>query len=107
MTITISADYDGRLLRSYLKFTLGISTAALSKLKNHPSGILINGERVTVRYVLREGDVLTLSEADTPETASETVLPFDLPLDTDNVILCGVVSRKKQLIPTFVVSLQQ
>lgn len=32
---------------------------------------------------------------------------FDLPLDTTEVILQGVVSRKKQLIPTFVVSLQQ
>ncbi len=81
MTITISTAYDGRLLRSYLKFTLGISTAALSKLKNHPTGILVNGERVTVRYVLHAGDVLTLAEADTPDTASETVLPFDLPLE--------------------------
>lgn len=32
---------------------------------------------------------------------------FDLPADTTDVILQGVVSRKKQLIPTFVVSLQQ
>ena len=42
------------------------------------------------------------------KNAKEQVIEaFDLPLDTDNVILCGVVSRKKQLIPTFVVSLQQ
>lgn len=81
MTITISKDYEGRLLRSYLKLTLGLSTATLSKLKNHPEGILVNGQRVTVRYVLREGDVLTLSEADTPETATETVIPAELPLD--------------------------
>ncbi len=81
MTITISSAYDGRLLRSYLKLTLGLSTATLSKLKNHPEGILVNGTRVTVRYVLRTGDVLTLSEADTPDTATETVLPADLPLD--------------------------
>ena len=36
MTITIPAAYEGRLLRSYLKLTLGLSTAALAKLKNHP-----------------------------------------------------------------------
>lgn len=81
MTITITAAYDGRLLRSYLKFTLGLSSAALAKLKNHPQGILVNGQRVTVRYVLREGDLLTISEADTPETATETVLPAPLPLE--------------------------
>ena len=81
MTIRISDAYEGRLLRSYLKLTLGLSTAALAKLKNHPEGILINGQRVTVRYILKTGDILTLSEADTPETATETVLPSPLPLD--------------------------
>ena len=79
MTIRISAEYDGRLLRSYLKLTLGLSTAVLSKLKNHPTGILINGERVTVRYVLREGDVLELADRDTAETATEHVIPYPLP----------------------------
>ncbi len=32
---------------------------------------------------------------------------FDLPSDTEDIILPGVVSRKKQLIPAFVISLQQ
>lgn len=32
---------------------------------------------------------------------------FDLQGDTDDIVLKGVVSRKKQLIPTFVISLQQ
>lgn len=32
---------------------------------------------------------------------------FDLPEDTEDIILKGVVSRKKQLIPNFVISLQQ
>lgn len=32
---------------------------------------------------------------------------FDLPEDTDEIDLSGVVSRKKQFIPTFVVSLQK
>ena len=40
--------------------------------------------------------------------AKEQVIEaFDLPADTDAIHLQGVVSRKKQLIPTFVVSLQQ
>ncbi len=100
MTITITPDYEGRLLRSYLKLTLGLSTAALAKLKNHPQGILVNGQRVTVRYVLKAGDILTLSEADTPDTATETVLPSDLPLEVlyedDHVI----VMNKPPFMPT-------
>ncbi len=42
------------------------------------------------------------------ENAKEQVIEaFDLPEDTTNVVLKGVVSRKKQLIPNFVISLQQ
>ncbi len=81
MTIHISPEYDGRLLRSYLKLTLGLSTAVLAKLKNHERGILVNGQRVTVRYVLRAGDVLELFDRDTEATASETVIPCEHPLD--------------------------
>ena len=90
MTIHIPAEYDGRLLRSYLKLTLGLSTAVLSKLKNHERGILVNGERVTVRYVLRAGDVLDLLDRDTAEDATEHVIPCELPLsvlyEDDHVI---------------------
>lgn len=40
--------------------------------------------------------------------AKEQVIEaFDLPADTEDIHLAGVVSRKKQLIPTFVISLQQ
>jgi manganese-dependent inorganic pyrophosphatase len=40
--------------------------------------------------------------------AKEQVIEaFDLPADTKDIHLAGVVSRKKQLIPTFVISLQK
>ena len=40
--------------------------------------------------------------------AKEQVIEaFDLPFDTEEIVLKGVVSRKKQLIPNFVISLQQ
>ena len=81
MVIRIPAEYDGRILRSYLKLTLGLSTAVLAKLKAHERGILVNGERVTVRYILHEGDLLELFDCDTPETATETVIPREHPLD--------------------------
>ena len=37
----------------------------------------------------------------------QVIEAFDLPTDTRDIHLEGVVSRKKQLIPTFVISLQQ
>lgn len=80
MTIEIPSAYAGRLLRSYLKLTLGLSSAVLAGLKNREDGILINGKRVTVRHVICEGDILTLGDRDTEETATERVIPTDLPL---------------------------
>jgi manganese-dependent inorganic pyrophosphatase len=37
----------------------------------------------------------------------QVIEAFDLPSDTEDIHLAGVVSRKKQLIPAFVISLQQ
>lgn len=37
----------------------------------------------------------------------QVIEAFDLPTDTEEIHLLGVVSRKKQLIPAFVISLQQ
>jgi len=37
----------------------------------------------------------------------QVIEAFDLPTDTEEIRLAGVVSRKKQLIPAFVISLQQ
>lgn len=81
MTVTITEAYEGRLLRSYLKNTLGLSTASLARLKAREDGIRVNGTRVTVRCVLHTGDRLELAVDDTPDTATETVLPAAGDLD--------------------------
>ncbi len=42
-----------------------------------------------------------------PEAREKIVNAYDLPDDTDRIMLKGVVSRKKQLVPTLVGALQQ
>lgn len=88
MQIRIEECYDGMLLRSYLKSVLGISTKMLSRLKNDEEGIVVNGTRVTVRYVLRTGDLLSLMDAD---REYGHVIPADLPVEVlyedDDVLL--------------------
>jgi 23S rRNA pseudouridine1911/1915/1917 synthase len=80
MIIRIPPQYHGVKLGSYIKYTLGISTKMLAHLKACERGILVNGTRMTVRYILSAGDILELSDEDTEDTATETVLPADLPL---------------------------
>ena len=79
MVIKITKAEDGQILRFFLKQTLGLSTRTLARIKAKETGILLNGVHVTVRAVLREGDVLTLGVED--DTSSEAILPRPLPVD--------------------------
>ncbi len=55
-------------------------------------------------HILHESTELLCSGAGARETILEA---FELPEDMDHVLLKGVVSRKKQLIPALVSALQQ
>ena len=63
MTVTVSPDHEGLLLRDYLRRQASISRAMLTRLKNDPAGILLNGQHVTVRAILHAGDLLELAAA--------------------------------------------
>ncbi|MBR5880551.1 MAG: RluA family pseudouridine synthase [Clostridia bacterium] len=81
MDFLIDSAHDGKTVRSYIKFTLHISSRMLTVLKQDENGIVVNGTRETVRHVLHEGDVLSLARADRAENASHNVPPSDIPLD--------------------------
>ncbi len=78
MDYIIEKKYDGVLLRTYLKNNLSLSRSLVSSLKRN-QGIRVNGEGVTVRYILKEGDRLEVSFEDTVSN-DENILPFDIPL---------------------------
>ena len=65
MQRTVTEKHDGVLLRSFLKGTCGISSRLLTRLKQTPDGIRVNGEPVTVRRILHTGDIITLADEDT------------------------------------------
>lgn len=91
MTFTITKEYSGKTVLSFLKSKLKISSSALSALKRDPIGIMANGEHVTVRYILKEGDLISVNEIDLPEDGNEAILPVDLPLnvifENDDILL--------------------
>lgn len=81
MEFKISKEHNGLTVLSFLKLKLKISRHALSSLKRIDMGICANGEHVTVRYVLKEGDILRISESDTFEDTNESIEPKFLPID--------------------------
>lgn len=81
MKFIIDKQDAGIAVLSFLKSKLKISTSALASLKRVDMGICVNDKHVTVRYVLSEGDLLTIKDKDTFEDVNESVEPHDLPLD--------------------------
>ena len=98
MTVRITKELDGKEVLYLLRHTLGLSSAMIRHLKFLEDGIMINGERVTVRRVMRDGDELYLNTAD--EEQEKPVLAVDLPLsiayEDDDV----VIPDKPAFMPT-------
>ncbi len=81
MEYIINAKQDKIILRDFLKKELGLSAGLIKQLKRHPNSMLVNGERVGVRRVLLENDVLTLDFTDKEEDENEFLEKTDIPID--------------------------
>lgn len=78
MSRTISGVWEGRLLRDYLLKEIKLSRRALKAIKFGDGKIEVNGERKTVRYVLKKNDLVRITfpyEATSPSLKGE-----DMPL---------------------------
>ncbi|MBQ6893272.1 MAG: RluA family pseudouridine synthase [Clostridia bacterium] len=80
MDFSVDSDFSGRFLRDFLYKKLSLSRALLSDLKKK-DGIRVNGERATVRFVLNEGDTVSLALEDTYDDCDISLYPYEMPLD--------------------------
>ena len=78
MDILIEKPYEGVTVLQYVKGNLSISAAHLKHLKFSEGGIRVNGKHVTVRYILKRGDILSLATEDRVEDCH--IEPRDLPI---------------------------
>ncbi len=76
----VRPEEDGITLLALLKGRERLSSRTLKSLKFREGGIKVNGEEVTVRRVLREGDVIELAVEDREEDRAESVIPRMLPI---------------------------
>ena len=80
METRIDAAFDGRTVKDWL-YQNHVSRGMITRLKALPDGIAVNGEHVTVRRILREGDLLALVLDDRADDANENLVPTEMPLD--------------------------
>ena len=82
MKIIINEEQYGKTVGELLKNILKIPSSTVSFLKTRDRGILLNGERVTVRKMLKAGDVFELEFTDEKTVAElSNITPVELPLD--------------------------
>ena len=89
MEYRVGEQQNGKTVLEIVKRELGLSTALIKHLKFLENGICVNGERVTVRRVLCEGDLLSLAVEDTQSGETATPFPLSLPIayeDDDAVV---------------------
>lgn len=97
LTYEIKAADDQTLLLNFLK-KQEISKKAIVATKHRGGKMEVNGEHQTVRYLLKEGDVLTITFPE--EERSTGLTPYEMPLDVvyeDEYLL---VINKPAGIPT-------
>lgn len=78
-TWCVTKNFDGWLLREYLMSEKQISRQLLTDIKFRGGQIQVNGKAATVRHRLREGDEVTVFFP--KETVSQSMKPYDAPLD--------------------------
>jgi 23S rRNA pseudouridine1911/1915/1917 synthase len=84
----ISEEEQGLLLREYLLKHRRISRKSLSAIK-HAGDIRINGERVTVRAVVKDGDLIEVTfprEEESPYLVPQK-LPLDILFEDEDILL--------------------
>ena len=81
LIINITENQSGKTVLNFVRYELGLSRRILVRLKQTGGGISVNGQHVTVRAVLRAGDVLELAVEDDGAGVKEYFKPYDRPAD--------------------------
>ena len=98
MKFTVSREHDGMTVLNILRDVLGLSGGMIRHIKFLDDGIVLNSQRVSVRKIVREGDILILNTSDS--ASSPSITPVDLPI---NIIFEDehlVIPDKPPFMPT-------
>ncbi|MBP3315546.1 MAG: RluA family pseudouridine synthase [Clostridia bacterium] len=79
MRYTVTQSEDGKTVKEILLGSIGLSVAFLKHLKFMENGIMLDGEKVTVRRVVHAGDILCLATEN--EKLGSRLTPTELPLE--------------------------
>src|SRR5690625_2717137 len=105
MKLIIQRDDEGLLLRQYLRDKLQFSSRFIKRLTTKSGYLTINGENVTVRYKLKQGDVLRIfwPEEIRSDSMRAEKMPLQIVYEDDWIIVinkpAGIPSIPSRLHP--------
>ena len=101
MKIEINEKQSGMLVRDILEKEIKFSGSIITFLKTRDRGIVLNGERVTVRKTVKTGDILELDYTDDITMAEKSeIVPIEMPLDILYEDKDIIVLNKPPFMPT-------
>jgi 23S rRNA pseudouridine1911/1915/1917 synthase len=85
----ISAEENGKTVKEILRYGVGLSLAFTKQLKFLDNGIMLNGEKVTVRRTVSAGDILFLATEDVQKDGvlTPTPLPLDIAYEDEYIVM--------------------
>ena len=98
MDFLIEKESDGVTVLNFLRHDVGLSGAMLRHLKALPDGIMADGKHVTVRHILRLGEILSIKSEDSEP--SENIVASDIEIDVAYEDCALVVPNKPPFMPT-------
>ena len=89
MIYKISAEENGKTVKEILRYGVGLSLAFTKQLKFLDNGIMLNGEKVTVRRTVSAGDILFLATEDVQKDGvlTPTPLPLDIAYEDEYIVM--------------------
>lgn len=81
MKYIINEKQDKLLLRDFFKLELLLTSRLITHLKSKENGILVNGNRVNVDFILNKNDILELDFSDEEKDINEHLVKSNIPLD--------------------------
>ena len=89
LELVVTAEQDGRDVRSLLRRELGLSAALIGRLKRTESGLTLNGTRVFTSAVVRTGDRLAvdLGAAERPTAVEPVPMELDISYEDEHLLV--------------------
>ena len=89
LELVVTAEQDGRDVRSLLRRELGLSAALIGRLKRTESGLTLNGTRVFTSAVVRTGDRLAvdLGAAERPMVVEPVPMELDISYEDEHLLV--------------------